>query len=303
MLSPFLRRTLVAWSVCVASLAAAAPMTLADYMAMNGPEPTAQLAYGPAPSQRVELFLPVGAGPFPVAMLMHGGCWVKEFAGLPQLRPLAVALVAQGIAVWHVEYRRADEAGGGYPGTYEDASAALDLLRDQAKTQRLDLTRVVLIGHSAGGHLAQWLAGRGRLPEASPLFRRDPPRIREVIALGAISDLRAFTERKTGCGPDTPRLTGLPSATRPDVFADTDPAALLPSGAHTVLVNGELDRLLPPTTAAAFAERARQAGDQVETLVLPQASHFDEVSVSSPAWPLVQAAIRRALRMPALAPK
>ncbi|WP_229424943.1 alpha/beta hydrolase [Massilia sp. Se16.2.3] len=107
------------------ALAPAAPMKLADYMALQGPAPTARLPYGPAPSQYAELFVPEGAGPFPVAVLVHGGCWTERFGGITQFRNMAGALRARGIAVWNVEYRRVDEAGGGYPGMYRDMHAAL----------------------------------------------------------------------------------------------------------------------------------------------------------------------------------
>ncbi len=100
-------------ALLLSSLASAAPMKLADYMALSGPAPSATFAYGSAPSQYAELFRPAGAGPFPVAVLVHGGCWTVEYGGITQLRNLAGALAAQGIAVWNVEYRRADEAGGG----------------------------------------------------------------------------------------------------------------------------------------------------------------------------------------------
>jgi acetyl esterase/lipase len=275
---------------------AAEPMTLEDYMALSGPPPTARLAYGNAPSQYAELFVPAGAGPFPVVVLIHGGCWVKEFQGIVQMRNLAGALIAQGIAVWNVEYRRIDEAGGGYPGTYQDAAAALDLLITNAPAHHLDTHRLVAMGHSAGGHLVQWLAGRGRLPPSSPLYAAHPFPVTEIIALGSIGDLRnRAAGLKQVCGVDIEQLTGRPSAARPDVYADTSPAELVPNGSHTVLINGALDTVSPPQTAVDYAARVRKAGDKVETLVLPQASHFDEVSASSPAWALILPVIQKAL--------
>ena len=275
---------------------AAKPMTLEQYMALSGPEPNARIAYGSAPSQYVELFMPPGDGPFPVVVLIHGGCWVKEFQGIVQMRNIAGALIQRGIAVWNIEYRRIDEDGGGYPGTYQDASAALDMLIAEAHARHLDSNRLVVMGHSAGGHLAQWLAARRNLPVTSPLYQPNAFPIREVIGLGSIGDLRHRTETiKNICGVDVVKLTGHASAARSDVYADTSPAELLPSGNHTVLVNGDLDHVSPPQTAVAYAKRAHKAGDALDTIVLPQASHFDEVSAASPAWavilPLIQSAV------------
>ena len=275
---------------------AAQPMTLNDYMSLSGPEPSAHLAYGSAPSQYAELFVPPGEGPFPIVMLIHGGCWVKEFQGIVQMRNLAGALLAHGIAVWNVEYRRIDEAGGGYPGTYQDAAAALDLLVANAAAHRLDTQRLVAMGHSAGGHLVQWLAGRGKLPPSSPLYVAHPFEVRQIIALGSIGDLRnRAANLKQVCGVDVEQLTGRPTAARPDAYADTSPAELVPNGSRTVLINGALDSVSPPQTAVDYAARVRKAGDKVETLVLPNASHFDEVSASSPAWALILPVIQKAL--------
>jgi acetyl esterase/lipase len=275
---------------------AAEPMTLADYMALNGPAPNAHIAYGGAASQYVELFVPPGSGPFPVVLLVHGGCWLKEFQGITQMRNLAGALLAQGIATWNVEYRRVDEDGGGYPGTYQDVAAALDLLIAQAATHKLDTHRLVAVGHSAGGHLVQWLAGRPVLPPSSPLYQAQPFPVKHVIALGSIGDLRhRASSLKSTCGVEAVQLTGPPSAGRPDVYSDTSPAELMPNGSTTVLINGALDSISPPQTAGDYAARALQAGDKVSTLVLPQASHFDEVAASSPAWALILPVIRGAL--------
>jgi len=277
---------------------AAAPMTLADYLALEGPAPTARFSYGSAASQYAELFLPSGAGPFPVAVLVHGGCWTSRFGGITQLRNMAGALAARGIAVWNVEYRRSDEAGGGYPGTYQDMHAALALLGQQAARHRLDLERLVAVGHSAGGQLVQWMAGRARIPATSPLYAGSAPPVpvRAVVSLGGLADLRAQAPLiKANCGRDTAELAGLPGPDRPDVFADTNAAELVPNGSRTWLVTGERDTISPPRVAHEYAARARQAGDAAEVVILPGASHYDEVAASSPAWPRVLDVIERAL--------
>jgi acetyl esterase/lipase len=289
-------RLLTLLSTLLPALASAAPMKLADYMALKGPAPAARIAYGPAPSQYAELFVPSGAGPFPVAVLVHGGCWTEKFGGITQLRNMAGALRERGFAVWNVEYRRVDEPGGGYPGMYEDMHAALDTLAGQAGAHPLDLNRVVAVGHSAGGQLVQWIAGRSRIPATSPLYRSKMLPVKAIVSLGGLADLRRERELiKTSCGRDTPELAGLPGPGRPDVYADTNAAELMPNGSYTVLMTGELDTISPPRVAHDYAARARAAGDSAEVVILPGASHYDEVAASSVSWPLVAAAIERAL--------
>lgn len=271
-------------------------MTVTDYLALTGREPSARIAYGPGPSQYAELFQPAGQGPFPVVVLAHGGCWTKAFQGIVQMRDMAGALAALGVAVWNVDYRCVDEPGGGYPGTYHDINAALAALAANAERFRLDTRRIVAVGHSAGGHLAQWIAGRDRLPATSPLRIADPLPIRQIISLGGLNDLRRqAVQIRTGCGIDVARLTGDASAERPDPFADTSPAELVPNGTHTVLINGERDAIAPPALAAAFAERARAAGDTVETIILADAGHYDLVATGSPAWTSVLPILLRAV--------
>lgn len=280
-----------------ASSAGAAPMKLADYLALSGPAPSARYAYGAAPSQYAELFLPQGSGPFPVAVLVHGGCWTSKFGGIGQLRNMAGALASHGIAVWNVEYRRVDEPGGGYPGMYQDMNAALDLLAAQARRHPLDLERIVAVGHSAGGQLVQWIAGRARIPASSPLYHPAPLPVRDIVSLGGLADLRGEAALiKSSCGRDTAQLAGEPSSARPDVFSDTNAAELMPNGSRTWLVTGALDTISPPRAAHAYAARARAAGDHAEVVILRDASHYDEVAATSPAWPQVWAVIERALK-------
>ncbi|MFN3791233.1 alpha/beta hydrolase [Massilia sp.] len=296
-LRPLLYAALFAGGIHGAS--AATPMKLADYLALSGPAPTTRIPYGAAPSQYAELFLPAGSGPFPVAVLVHGGCWTSKFGGITQLRNMAGALAARGIAVWNVEYRRSDEAGGGYPGTYQDMHAALELLAAQAGRYPLDLQRLVAVGHSAGGQLVQWMAGRGRIPVGSPLHRPETLKVPAVVSLGGLADLRNEAALiKSSCGRDTAELAGSPGPGRPDVFVDTNAAELMPNGSRTWLVTGELDTISPPRVAHDYAARARKAGDRAEVVILPGASHYDEVAATSHAWPQVAEVIERALGRP-----
>ncbi|MGB9992465.1 alpha/beta hydrolase family protein [Massilia sp. SM-13] len=291
-----IRHSLCAAAVAGSAAAAAAPMSLQDYLALNGRAPDKHIAYGAAPSQFVELFRPAGKGPFPVVVLIHGGCWTVQFGGITQMRNMASSLAAQGIAVWNVEYRRYDEPGGGYPGMYQDVAAAVDRLKQEAAASQLDLTRVVAVGHSAGGHLAQWAASRHRLPSWSPAWVKDPLAIPQVISLGGLADLRLQAALiKSSCERDTEQLAGKPSAARPDVFLDTSPAEMLPAKIHTVLVHGEHDTVSPISTGEAYARRARAAGDTASVVLLPGGSHYDEVAATSPSWKIVSAEIRKAL--------
>jgi acetyl esterase/lipase len=267
------------------------PMTLKQYMAQTGPEPAARIAYGDAPSQYAELFEPPGEGPFPVVFLVHGGCWLEEFGGIRQFRGMAQALADHGVAVWNVEYRRVDEAGGGYPGTFEDIISAFDALRANAAAYRLDVGHVVGVGHSAGGFMVLWAAGRGRLPASSPLYRPHPLPVAQVVGLGALANLREWTDL---CGFDVAKLTGVASAARPDVYADTSPAELLPNGSHMVFLNGAIDRQVPAEVATRFAAKALAAGDHAETIVLPGVNHFDESSTTSLSWATVLPLILKA---------
>jgi acetyl esterase/lipase len=285
-------------ALLVSGAAVAAPMRLEDYLALSGPKPTTTIAYGSAPSQFAELFRPAGPGPFPVVVLIHGGCWTIEYGGITQMHNVAGALAARGIAVWTVEYRRADEAGGGYPGTYQDINAALDKLGAVAPQHQLDTSRILAMGHSAGGQLAQWIVGRGKIAATSPLYQPRPLPVRQVISLGGLADLRREQDLiKTSCGRDMAQLAGVASAARPDIYADTNAAELIPNGSTTLLITGELDTISPPRAAHDYAARARAAGDTAEVLILPGASHYDEIAATSPAWNSILRAIEAMLGM------
>lgn len=257
-----------------------------DYMALPPGQPHLRAAYGPHPDQLGELYLPAGAGPHPAVVLIHGGCWRAQY-GLAPLGPLCAALRRAGYAVWSLEYRRLG-SGGGWPTTLADVAAGADALRGLGAP--IDLGRVVSAGHSAGGHLALWLAARPQLPRASELWSADPLRLSGVLALAALGDL-AEAARRGLCGTAAPELLGGAPEAYPERYALASPAALLPLGVPHRHIVGAHDTIVPPDYLAAFVAQARATGDDATLMVVPGAGHFEVVVPALPAWETTLAAL------------
>lgn len=251
----------------------------------------ARIPYGPAPAQFGDLRLPHGKGPFPLAIVIHGGCFISKIASLQNSSAMADALRDAGLATWNIEYRGIDVAGGGWPGTFLDVGAAADHVKTLAKKYPIDRNRVVSIGHSAGAVLALWLAGRGRIAADSSLYVREPVRLAGAIGMGADGDLP----------PIAPALMRLCGSNAADVFfespanprrlAQANPADLLPFGTPQLLISGTLDPFEPPVQKAAYMSRVKGAGDRVDELTIADAGHFEVIAPGSMAWPRVRAAI------------
>lgn len=260
--------------------------------------------YGPAPAQYGELRLPKGDGPYPVAVVFHGGCWLSLYADLRNADALADALRDEGIATWNVEYRCVDQDGGGWPGTFFDAGLAVDHLRALAGGHGLDLSRVITVGHSAGGHLALWTAARHRLPATSPLRTDDPLRLRGAAVLCGPGDLKRFTphaDAECRQGVVTELLGGPVVSSEEqgkrveERFRCGSPVELLPLGLPQVMISTEHDWVVPPELGAAYAEAALNAGDDIEHQVVPGAGHHEPMVPGSVAWPVILRAVRSLL--------
>lgn len=262
-------------------------LTWADLKARPRPTPDASIAYGTDALQKADLWLPAGKGPHPVVVMVHGGCWQSDIADRTLMDWIAGDLRAGGVAVWNIDYRGVDRPGGGYPGTFADVAAATDALREQASRYRLDLRRVVAVGHSAGGHLALWLAARPKLPAASPLRRAKPLRIDHVVSLGGLPDLEATAASPdNGCGTEVVgRLVAGGG------YADTSVPRLLPLGVGQDLVDGRNDRIIPAHLNAGYAAQATRAGDRVHAQTIADTGHVELIAPDSAAW----AAARRAI--------
>jgi len=275
-------------------------MTARSVLSLPAAAPAEIISYGPSPSQKVELFLPTanaGAAdaPRPVVVLIHGGCWQQKVSGPELVRPAAGAFLEKGYAVWSISYRRIDEDGGGYPGTFQDVGAAIDALRGHAEARKLDLNRVVLWGHAAGGHLALWAAARHRLPAESPLRSERPLRPRGVVSVGGVGSLQKWdSEIRSACGADTvPKLAPGETDAR---FADTSPDRLLPSGVPAVMLHGVFDQVAFPAMGLSHAQDGRKAGDRVDVEVAPVAGHYEAIAPGTAAFVQGLSAVERFAR-------
>lgn len=248
-------------------------------------EPAAppQLTYGSDASQFVELTLPAAPAtrPYPVAVLVHGGFWRAEY-GAEYARPLSPSLVERGWATLVIEYRRVGD-GGGWPMTFDDVAAAVDLLADAAATggAELDLTRVVAIGHSAGGHLAGWLGSRPTLPDGAP-GAAPAVSLAGVVSQAGVLDLRTSAAQNLGGGAAQALLGGSAEVV-PERYDLASPIERLPLGVPSLCIHARDDAIVPVSQSESFVAAAQQAGDEAE-LHVAEGDHFVVIDPESEAW-------------------
>jgi acetyl esterase/lipase len=228
--------------------------------------------YGGHPSQRAELHLPRGGGPHPVVVAVHGGSWESTY-GKVVMRGLAGVLVRRGWAVWNVEYRRLGQSrrgrpgGGGWPTTFEDVAAAVDHLA--GLDAPLDLGRVAGLGHSAGGQLVVWAAGRYKLPLGAPGAR---PRVRlaAAISMAGVVDMAA-SYAAAPSGAVGVLLGGAPEAV-PERYDRGDPIRQAPLAVPVLLVHGTDDQTVSVERSRAYARVARAGGGAVDLVEIAGAA-------------------------------
>ena len=265
-------------------------MSWGELTALAVPPPDHRIAYGEDPLQFGELRLPEGVGPYPVVVFLHGGCWRSEY-DLAHVSHAGAALARAGVAVWTPEYRRVGDEDGGWPGTFADAADAMAYLEVLAQRYALDLDRVVLAGHSAGGHLALWLAARHNLPAGHPLRATSPLQVRGIVSLAGITDLRRYAQGARGCNAAVPLLMGGGPVEQSERYALANPIELLPLGVPVRLLQGAADPIVKLEQASAFVERASAYGEDAQIEFIESAGHFDLIAPFAPAWPAVRDAV------------
>jgi acetyl esterase/lipase len=232
---------------------------------LNDPPPPAapeRLVYGPEPLQFGDLRVPSADGDAPLVVLVHGGAWKSTF-NLIHLGHMAIALADEGYCTFNVEFRRVGDPGGGWPGSFDDVLAAVDYILERPE---FDRDRVVLAGHSAGGHLALLAGSERKLP---------------VVAMAAGSDLEAWQTDAT--------LAFLGDRDR---AAEASPRRRIPLGVRQIFVHGTDDDQVPAWLSSAYVDAARAAGDDAELVELEGAGHFDMIDPQSAHWPRLVDCVR-----------
>jgi acetyl esterase/lipase len=283
----------VAIPLATAPIDAQRLLTSRDLASLTAPPPTERIQYGPGPLQFGRLRLPkrAGAGRHPVLVFIHGGCWVSAF-DIAHAAALEQAIADSGIAVWSIEYRRIGDEGGGWPGTFLDVARGVDYLRTLAPRYGLDLNRVVVSGHSAGGHFALWVAARKKIMPTSELYLPDPLPVRAVFGLAPAPDLEAL-HASGACRKVMDELMGGSPSDHADRYAAGSPMRLAPIGLPQVLIVGALDSTWAPI-GRAYAARARALGDTALQLIeAPNSGHFELIAPATSTWPIVIGALKK----------
>lgn len=236
-----------------------------------------RIRYGDAPDEYGDLQVPAGKGPFPVAIVIHGGRWRSDVSS-DYTVPLADMLAKNGFAVWNVEFRRVG-SGGEWPGSFRSIAKAADSLRSLASQYPIDLKKVVAIGHSSGGHYALWLGARGRVPTDSDIYVANPIKLRGVVSLDGAPDLASFAtlpRGRTVIPPVLGNATGVELTRR---LRDSSPIEMLPLGVPQLFVTQKSDRL---PIMMRYMAKASAAGDRIEHHFICPAYHL---STADPDYP------------------
>jgi len=271
----------------------------AQISAWEGVGPTASHSYGPDSLQMGELRIPEGPGPFPVAVLIHGGCWLDGL-GEGSMTPAAATLPDAGIATWNIEYRRLGHDGGGWPGTFLDVGAGLDHLRVLSESYPLDLDRIVTVGHSSGAHLAVWAAGRPGLPTDSEIRGSDPLSVRAAVGVDGPMDLDAWNEsgrdEEICDGPVVARLMGGARADVPVRYRHGSPAQMAPFAAP-IYLNPAAMMIAESDGSDPLSARSGRTGEKILVRPVPDSDHFQLITPGHHTWLVVLETIREALGM------
>ncbi|MEW8026929.1 MAG: alpha/beta hydrolase [Candidatus Thiodiazotropha sp.] len=260
-----------------------------DLLTRSHPPFTELLYYGKHPSQFGELRIPELSGPHPLIIAIHGGWW-RSSHGLETQAHQCAALMHAGFATWNIEYRRLGEDGGGWPGTLLDVSAAIDFVAEIALSYDIDLSRIITVGFSAGGHLALWAAVRDRLMLDPAPKTKKPVNLKGAVSLAGAVDLVRCANLHLSAGVVSEFLGGSPQEV-PERYASTSPKELLPLNIPHTLIHGTDDTSIPYEISEVYHIKALANGDSCQLIKLPETQHFELIDPLAPCWGTVLSAI------------
>lgn len=254
-------------------------MSSDDILNIPPPPADARVVYGKDPNQFGELRFPKTSGPFPVVMNIHGGFWRAQY-GLAHAGHLCAALTGKGYATWNVEYRRVGNPGGAWPGTFEDIKSSYRFIPQIAKQYKLDASRILVMGHSAGGQLALALAAHELA-------------VARVVSLAGVVDLQQAYRDHLSNDAVVEFLGGKPSEVA-EHYREADPMDLSIK-AKQWLIHGAADEVVPPMYSRNYVETKQRRGEDAHYLEIGPAGHYELIDPRSPAWSKVLDTVLRML--------
>src|SRR5690625_2006803 len=247
-----------------------------------------QIQYGNAPSQFGVLRVPGGDSRFPVVVTIHGGFWQSKY-NLEENNPIVEDITQRGFATWNIEYRRVGEQGGGWPGTFSDVIQAINYIQVLQHNYPLDTSNLIILGHSAGGHLALWVASRSIDSKQDDPFKRLEIPIKKVVSLAGVTNLKEMWkihQEEELLSPVSSFMGGTPDEVT-HRYHLASPTNLLPLNVDQVLIHGGLDRHVPVSLSKNYYELALEKGENIRLFILPEVEHFKIINPTSEAWKTV----------------
>ncbi len=257
-------------------------ISLKDLSKLPVTPPDAILSYGNDSLQFGELRIPNLSADVlaPIIVLLHGGCWLAAY-DLHLMDPMATDLVSRGFAVWNIDYQRVGDQGGGFPGTFNDVISGVNHLLEIEKQYPIDLDQVILMGHSAGGHLALWAAQ----PKSDEVETHLRVNVKGIISLAGITDLEHYYEEEEGkCGSSIKSLMGGSPIDVPERYKMFSPQDFHEMPTDITLVQGLNDRIVPHEMVERFYEKFKNTSD-VHLVSVPDGGHFDVIAPNTTSWP------------------
>lgn len=255
------------------------------------------IPYGNNSSQFGVMRIPEVSGKCPVVVTIHGGFWKARY-GLEEISPLDEDLTKRGYATWNIEYRRVGEPGGGWAGTFHDAVDSVNFLSHLEKDFPLDLSRAVIVGHSAGGHLALWLASRANKQNRDEMGDILQVPIKGIISLAGVSDLKKMWEMDVQRDIDSPVANFIGGTPKefPDRYRLASPMELLPMNIPQILFHGDSDSDVPVELSLGYYHKGLGLKDRVNLTILPKTDHFMLIDPLSAAWRSVINALNKLIK-------
>lgn len=268
-------------------------ITASDIIKWENPTGYERIYYGDNPLQFGDLRIPESGTDFPVAILIHGGCYLSEYS-LGHLGLMAKEITEMGIATWSIEYRKIGDEGGGWPGTFQDISDGTNFIAELVDTYKLDLNNVIIVGHSSGGHAALWLGGYTKPMMDAPARKIE---LKGILALAAVTDL-SRRHASGDCDDVVEKLMGGSPMEVPERYNLTSPMEMEMSQIDVpqILIVGTEDREARIDENERYYKRWSGNEENIQLILAEGSGHFELIFPESKSWNIVRTAVLSLLK-------